>query len=139
MINKFSSTGKLILAEKLDEIDFGIHNKQRATFDSVTNFLNGVYESPTPYLKLFVKNITDNRSYFNIGVLEKDIDSDDIYDWMLYCENDELPFQLGKQLFEWGEKEIDFYMEHLEQLNLQVNETAEALGRYGQRKQSSQF
>lgn len=112
--NKFSHRGKLILSENLNKVNYGIMNESAVTFDSITDFLNKIYNSPTPFIKLNVKNFTDNRSCYKMGKLSLKEDSNGILDWhidefLLDLED----FQLGKQLYEWGEKEIGMFILHL--------------------------
>ncbi len=110
IINKFVSTGKLILANDLTKINFGIYDNSKVTFNSITEFLDEVYNSDSPYISFTIKrlDLTNPHWITKIGKLHKAKDSDGVND---YFVND---FPLGKQLHEIGEENINMKIEHLE-------------------------
>lgn len=110
IINKFISTGKLILANDLTKINFGIYDSSKVTFNSITEFLNEVYQSDSPYISFTIKRLDLVNPHWieRIGKLYIAKDSDGIKDWQVDS------FPLGKQLYELGSETINMYIEHLE-------------------------
>lgn len=117
VINFYHATGKLVLAENFTKIDFGIYNNSKITFNSVTEFLNNVYQSHSPFISFTIKRLDLDTPHWvtRTGKLRKDFDDDKIQDWFVEF------FPLGKQLHELGEEIIEMKIEHLE-----VNEATEA-------------
>ena len=110
IINKFISTGNLILANDLTKINFGIYDNSKVTFNSITEFLDEVYQSDSPYISFTIKRLDLENPHWieRTGKLHIAKDSDGIKDWQVDS------FPLGKQLYELGSETINMYIEHLE-------------------------
>ena len=110
IINKFISTGKLILANDLTKINFGIYDSSKVTFNSITEFLDEVYQSDSPYISFTIKRLDLVHPHWitKVGQLHMAIDQDGIKDYFVG------DFPLGKQLYELGDENIYMYIEHLE-------------------------
>ena len=111
LICTHSHSGKLILKNIIENMDYGIYNKSLNQFNSITDILeDSYYNSETPYINLYISQIDNNHEIDVSGELLIDKDSDGIYDWFVG------DFQLGKQLFELVDKELLMKLQHVSAL-----------------------
>jgi len=111
LICTHSHSGKLILKNTIEKMDYGIFSKSLNQFDSLTDILEDIYyNSDTPYIKLYIRQIDNNHKIDISGELLIDKDSDGIYSWFIG------EFQLEKQLFELVGKELLMKLQHVSAL-----------------------
>ena len=111
LICTHSHSGILILKNSLEKMDYGIYNKSLNQFNSITNMLEDIYyNSDTPYINLYMRQIDNNHKIDVSGELLIAEDSDGIYSWFIN------EFPLGKQLFELVGKELLMKLQHVSAL-----------------------
>ena len=116
LICAHNHSGKLILKQNPtnnNHLDFGLYSKSLNQYDSLTDILEDIYyNSETPYIILYIKQIDNNHKIDVSGELLIDKDSDGIYDW--HIGN----FPIGKQLFELVDKELLMKLQHVSALEI---------------------
>jgi len=111
LICTHSHYGKLILKNTIDKMDYGIFSKSLNQFDSLVDIIEDIYyNSETPFIKLYIRQIDNNHKIDVSGELLIDKDSDGIYSWHIN------EFQLEKQLFELVDKELLMKLQHVSAL-----------------------
>jgi len=120
LLSSFIKSGKLILSENPNKLDFGLYNKQLTTFSSLSNFLDEIYNSKTPYIKLHIKQTANDHTLQRTGFLNKAYDSDDIYSYHITYDRDQFP--LEKELFEMTGLDMFVSVQHLSDLEENLDE-----------------
>lgn len=113
LICTHNHSGKLILKDTIEKMDFGLFSKSLNQYDSITDILEDIYyNSDTPYIILHIRQIDNNHKIDVSGELLIDKDSDGIYSWFVG------EFQLEKQLFELVDKELLMKLQHVSALGI---------------------
>jgi hypothetical protein len=120
LLSSFIKSGRLILSQNPNKLDFGIYNQQLTTFSSISNFLDEIHNSPTPYIKLHIKQTANNHTLNLTGFLHKAYDSDDIFSYHITYEHNQFP--LDKQLFEMTGLDMFVSIQHLSDLEGYLDE-----------------
>jgi hypothetical protein len=111
MLNKFHYVGKLTLANRIDKMNYGIFNNSTSniSFDSITDILDTIYHSSSPFLKISIRVLDDSLLIRHKGKLNISPDQYGVCD---YCVDE---FALGLELFKLTGNEIEIHIEHLEE------------------------
>jgi hypothetical protein len=103
----FYAEGQLVLKNDLNDYDFGVYNEKEISNKSITKYLNRIYKSECPYVRLHIKNLNSEYVIKGFGELTKKKDSIGLYDW--FVGN----FELGTLLYEWGENDVNVKIEQI--------------------------
>lgn len=108
MAEKFYFTGKLILANDLNKINYGVYNKNLTTFDSITNILDSIHKSNNPLVRIVVKQLDNGHVKNHMGDLYVDKDKYGIDGYFI----NSLPFDL--YLDEIVGENVEIFIEEFE-------------------------
>jgi hypothetical protein len=102
-------------------MNYGIFNNSTSNirFDSITDILNEISHSPSPFIKISIRVLDDSLLIRHKGELNIMKDHYGVFD---YCIDN---FALGLELFNLTGKEIEIHIEHLEEKEIKYKKVLE--------------